>query len=195
MDYIISGMFFSWFPLQSLLMSTTECLYNDSCLFQIKALINTTVSPTNFSRLNLSPESYANNSYEQIEVLANRLFIQSWNNESSFQSYFNQCHPLTCQYTYESRLSLIYMITIITGLIGGVTVVSRLLAPLIVKLAPVVWNYTTRRRRDNIVLEVQPASIRSSKKIKRIRLHEVKFRNLASNNHVSSSFFCHSKYF
>ena len=169
-NYIIPGMFLSWFPLQSLLMSTLECLYNDSCLFQIKAFINTTVSSTNFTTLKLSSEYNANNSYDKIEILANKLFIQSWNNESSFKSYFNQCHPLTCQYTYQSRLILIYMITTIIGLIGGLTIALRLLAPLIVKLAPKVWNYVTCQQRDNVVLTVESSSMRSGKKIKRIKL-------------------------
>jgi hypothetical protein len=87
-NYIIPGMFYSWFPFQSLLMSTLECLYNNSCLFIIKSFINATISPINFTTLNSSSSSK-----DKIEILANRLFIQSWNYQSSFQSYFNQCHP------------------------------------------------------------------------------------------------------
>ncbi len=166
-DRVIPGMFYTWFPLQSLLMSTLECLYDDSCLSQINAFINVTVSPTNFTILNFSSESYTNNSYDQIEILANRLFIQSWNNDSSFESYFNHCYPLTCQYTYKSQLSLIYMITSIIGLIGGLTVVSRLLAPLIVKLAPKIWNYVTHRQRVDVVLAAPSTLVRSGKTIKR----------------------------
>jgi hypothetical protein len=163
-DYIVPGMFLSWFPLESLLMSTLECLYNDSCLFQIKSFINATVSPTNFTTLNLLSEYNINNSYDKIEIFADKLFIQSWNNESSFESYFNQCHPLKCQYTYQSRLILIYMITTIIGLIGGLTVALKLLAPLIVKLAPKVWNYLTRQRRDNTVLAEESSSTNLGKK-------------------------------
>jgi hypothetical protein len=166
-NYTIPGMFLSWFPLQSLLMSTLACLYNDSCLFQIKAFINATGSSTNFTTLNLSSEYNVNNSYDSIEILANKLFIQSWNNKSSFELYFNQCHPLKCQYTYQSRLILIYMITTIIGLTGGLTVALRLLAPLIVKLAPKVWNFVTRPRRNNIVLHVESSSPRLGKKIKK----------------------------
>jgi hypothetical protein len=59
------------------LMSTLECLYNDSCLFQIKVFINSTALSTNFTTLNLSSEYNANNSYDSIEILDNKLFIQS----------------------------------------------------------------------------------------------------------------------
>jgi hypothetical protein len=140
-------------------MSTLGCLYNDSCLLQIKAFINATVSPTNFTTLNLSLEYNANNFYDKIEVLANKLFIQSWNNESSFESYFKQCHPLKCEYTYKSRLILMYMITTIIGLMGGLTVALHLLAPLIIKLLPKVWNYVTRQRRDNAAEESSSTSL------------------------------------
>ncbi len=162
--YIVPGMFLSWFPLQSLLMSTLECLYNDSCLFQIRSLINVTVSPTNFTRLNLS----SNNSYSEIEILANKLFIQSWNNESSFESYFNQCNPLKCEYSYQSRLILIYIITTIIGFIGGLTVAFDMISPLIIKLAPKVRNFVTRRQRRNLILTVEPSPIRLGKPLDKV---------------------------
>lgn len=165
-EYIIPGMFLYRFPLESLLMSTLECLYDDSCLSQIKAFINTTVSPTNFTTFNLSSEYNVNNSYDKIEILANKLFIQSWNNESSFESYFKQCRPLKCQHTYQSRFILTYMITTIIGLIGGLSIVIRLLAPLIVKLSLKIWNYVTRQQIDNTVVTEESSSISSGKKIK-----------------------------
>jgi hypothetical protein len=164
-DYIIPGMRLYWFPLESLLMSTLECLYNDSCLFLIQSFINATVSSTNFTTLNSSSEYNASNLYDKIEILADKLFIQSWSYESSFEFYFNQCHPLECQHTYQSRLILIYMITTIIGLIGGLTVALQLLAPLIVKLAPKVWNYVTRQRRNNTVLTEESSSTGLGKKI------------------------------
>ncbi|UJR12528.1 hypothetical protein I4U23_016703 [Adineta vaga] len=69
-----------------------------------------------------------------IEILANNLFIQSWKNESLFESYFNQCYPLTCQYSIQIRLNFIYIITKILGLIGGINIVLRLFLPFIVTL-------------------------------------------------------------
>ena len=86
------------------------------------------------------------------------LFIQSWNNKSSFQSYFHQCHPLKCQYTYQSRLTLIYIITTIIELTGGLITALRLLAPFIVELAPKIWKSVTRRRRANVVLQEESSS-------------------------------------
>ncbi|CAF3878280.1 unnamed protein product [Rotaria sordida] len=160
-NYIIPGMFATWSPIQSVLMSTLECLYNSSCLSQIKAFIDETVSPTDFTTLKLSSESYANNSYDKIEELANKLFIQSWTNKSSYESYFNECQPLTCQYSYQSRLTLLYIITTVIGFIGGLAIATRLLAPVIVMLAHRVWNYILHRQRNDVIPTVQTTSLES----------------------------------
>ncbi|CAF1294864.1 unnamed protein product [Adineta steineri] len=115
---IIPGMIQTVFPLQSVLMSTLECFYNETCLSKITKLIDLTVSSSrNFSTLRLSLLTDNESQYDQIEILANKLFIQSWSwtNNISYESYFNQCHPLTCQYSYESRFSPTYVITTIVG--------------------------------------------------------------------------------
>jgi hypothetical protein len=158
----IKGMVQAWFPLQSLLMSTLECFYNDTCLSQIKQYINSTVSPINFTTLKSSSLSLKNST---IESLANNLFIQSWINESSFESYFNHCHPLTCQYTYESRPDLIYIVTTIIGLIGGVNAFLTLLLPLVIKLVASIWNYVLQRHRGQTNTVGEAISIRSREKL------------------------------
>ena len=169
-NQIIPGMFFTWFPLQSLLMSTLECLYNDSCLSQIQAFINRTTSLTNFTALQLSAGSYTNDPSEQVEALANRLFIQSWKNESSYQSYFDHCHPLTCRYIYQSRFALLYIITTVIGLVGGLLIVSRLLAPVIVTVLYILWNYIRRRQQNGTVVALQTAPDRSGNKMNSMSL-------------------------
>ncbi|UJR06785.1 hypothetical protein I4U23_011072 [Adineta vaga] len=118
----IPGMFQTWFPLQSLLMSTLEYLYNKTCLDQIQQLI---ISSKNLTLLKSFTSS-------NIDTLANNLFIQSRNNQSLFESYFNQCHPLTCQYTVYTRLNFIYIITKILGLIEGINIILCLFLPFLV---------------------------------------------------------------
>jgi hypothetical protein len=156
----ITGMVQTWFPFQALMMSTLECFYYDKCLSQIKQFINTTRSPTNFTILK---SSLNKNQYDRIEALANHLFIQSWYNETFYESYFNQCHPLTCEYTYESRFNLIYIVTTIIGFLGGLDVVLRLLLPLIVKLVRRIWNYVLQRQRNNSTTPAIATSTRTRK--------------------------------
>ncbi len=55
-------------------------------------------------------------------TLIDELFIESWINSSNYSAYFSICAPLTCQYSYVERNSILYMITTFLGLYGGLTV-------------------------------------------------------------------------
>ncbi|CAF1136632.1 unnamed protein product [Adineta steineri] len=156
---IIPGMIQSWFPFQALLVSTLECFYNESCLSHIKKSINSTQSSININTLNSS--SLNDTQYDRIETLANDLFIREWNNESSYGSYFNHCRPLTCQYSYKSRLNFIYIGTRIIGFMGGVNVVLNLLLPFIVKLLTEIWKSILQRQRNNSSIVRISISIRT----------------------------------
>jgi hypothetical protein len=157
---MIPGMIQTVFPLRSVLLSTLECFYNEACLSKIKKLINSKVSPTNFSTLRLSSLSDNESQYDRIEMLANQLFIQSWTNQSSYESYFNQCRPLTCQYSYESRFSPIYIIMTIAGLSAGLSILLQLLLPFLIKVLFKIWYKVMDRQRNN---NAQTTSIRQSK--------------------------------
>ncbi|CAF0800094.1 unnamed protein product [Adineta steineri] len=147
-DNIIPGMVQSWFPFEALLMSTLECFYNETCLSYIKEFIKSSQSSVNITTLKSS--SLNNNQYDRIETLANRLFIRSWDiNESSYQSYFNHCRPLTYQYSYKSRLRFIYVVGRTIGFMGGISLFLHLLLPFIVKLLIITWNYIRQHQRNN----------------------------------------------
>ncbi|CAF3667000.1 unnamed protein product [Adineta steineri] len=169
----IPGMFQTWFPLQSVLISTLECFYNDTYFAEIIRLIDRRISSNNFSTLQLSLLSSNDSQYDQINVLANKLFVQSWNNESSYQSYFNQCHPLTCQYSYQSRFNIIYVITTIVGLLGGLSIVLRLIIPPVIISTSQIRNYMMyccRRRQTDIVSNVEAKPVKQGKGMKKTSL-------------------------
>lgn len=139
----IPGMFQTWFPLQSLLVSTLECFYNNTCLSQIEQVLDSDTLTSNLTVL----ESSSSTTLPMSE-LANALFIQSWHNQSSFESYFDQCRPLTCQYAIYTRLSVVYIVTKILGLIGGINVVLRLFLPISVKAIQTFFNGIVEMKRD-----------------------------------------------
>ncbi|CAF0761016.1 unnamed protein product [Adineta steineri] len=153
---IIPGMFQTWNPLEALLISTLECFYQDQCLSQITKFINLTqISNKKFTKLSSNKTQY-----KRIDKIVNNLFIQSWNNESLFDSYFKHCHPLECQYSYKTRLNFIYTITTILGLIGGINTVLRLLLPILVKSIFSISNFVFRRRHQNVIRTRQTISLR-----------------------------------
>ncbi|UJR34748.1 hypothetical protein I4U23_027526 [Adineta vaga] len=136
----IPGLFLHWSPYQSILMSSFECFYNQTCFSSIVSEIHST---KHFSILKSS--KYEN---ETIESLSNQLFLQTWSNEILYKSYFNQCQPFKCQYSYETRLHFLYIFTTFLGLVGGLNIVFHLLSFLIVKSISKLHHYICQYQRN-----------------------------------------------
>jgi hypothetical protein len=58
--------------------------------------------------------------------------IEQWNEQISFNSYYEKCNPVFCVYTYNKQGDLSYMFTTIIGLIGGLTTILKIIIPSIV---------------------------------------------------------------
>ncbi|CAF0751207.1 unnamed protein product [Adineta steineri] len=95
-----------------------------------------------------------------IGELIDNLFIEKWSTEMNYSSYFHECSPLYCSYTYiQKKSSFIYTITILLGLQGGLSIVLTWLCPKIVRIASKVNDY--RKKRTNSIhpinsLEITP---------------------------------------
>ena len=111
------------------MQSDLHCFYDDLCLQQ---LINSLKLPINTSSLSNSTSKYQVNTTLQ-EIISN-LMVEQWNNQSFYQDYFNQCQPDECTATYVHRGNVPYIITTMTGLIGGLTKVYMFVIPLLGKL-------------------------------------------------------------
>ncbi|UJR19472.1 hypothetical protein I4U23_022603 [Adineta vaga] len=128
--YLIPGFVVGCRPIESLLRSTSECLFEQKCLNQIGFYINyTSISIDSFSILNQS-ESIRNIT---IETLANNLFVKQWIIEKSYEKYFDYCQPLFCQYKIEQKQSFIQIFATIISLYGGLRIVLQFIIPNIVK--------------------------------------------------------------
>ncbi|CAF1429583.1 unnamed protein product [Adineta ricciae] len=122
---LIPGMFASCSPIESLMHSTLECLFQQSCLDQITFYVShSSVFMNNFSIL----KQDLSTKYKKIEELTKSLFIKQWNVVKSYEKYFNYCQPLSCQYIDERRNSFIYILTTTISLFGGL----KLILPFII---------------------------------------------------------------
>ncbi|CAF1135271.1 unnamed protein product [Didymodactylos carnosus] len=138
--YIIPGFYMGCHTTESLLSSTLECFFDQSCLDAINTHVyNISEYPFDATVLNSSSKSQftVNSTLRQI---VQQLMIEEWNSEVSFDKYYNSCTPEECAYTYQKRTDLIYILTTITGLLGGLTTIFKLLIP------PVVAFF--RRKKD-----------------------------------------------
>jgi hypothetical protein len=133
--------------LMSLLQSTLECFYDESCLDQLKSHIVSSL-PLNVSTLDGSLSNrYSANS--TIQELVDNLMIEEWNVSTLYERYYNECKPIQCIYKIERRNDIIYIVTTLFGIVGGLSTVLRFVVPKFVKLA----MYYVRKHRMTVVPE------------------------------------------
>ncbi|CAF3572702.1 unnamed protein product [Rotaria sp. Silwood1] len=128
--FIIPGFQVGCTPQNALFQSTLECLYNQPCLDIVISLTDAlrTVAPLNISNsfTKFSPTT-------TIAVIFDNIMMDSWEISIDFATYFQACAPKVCSHSYVQRFFLVYMITTIASVFGGLTVILRFVSPLFVK--------------------------------------------------------------
>lgn len=115
-------------PLEALLQSTLACLYDITCIFTIKYMYiaaNLTMRPLNRS---------LSDSNATVQYLLENLMVDRWKTNIYYQKYYQVCAPRLCTYSITTKPNLIFVITTIIGLFGGLNVALKLLVPKSVQL-------------------------------------------------------------
>ncbi|CAF4078850.1 unnamed protein product, partial [Adineta steineri] len=129
---IVSGFFAACTPLEALLQSTLDCLYEIECLQLLSGYfpalnhmdVNWTDSVLTSKQQNLSVNDYFNH-----------LFIEDWLPQINYTKYFDECHPSVCTYTATDRAGISYTITLLISLYGGLVIILRLIASFLVNVS------------------------------------------------------------
>ncbi|CAF1067559.1 unnamed protein product [Adineta steineri] len=115
----IQGLKIGCTPSESFRASTLECFYNQSCIDLIQQFAS---KPSRFNLTNPFKSLSTNNSRfpinTTIDKLINSLFIKELKTTISYLSYFEQCFPLLCSYTYIRQSSFLSIMTHLFGLQG-----------------------------------------------------------------------------
>lgn len=124
------GLAIGCLPSSVLLQSTFECFYNQTCLDSLHSALfeNMTISSLPVS-INMSSHFPANT---PISALFNELFIEGWLRQYDYEDFFRTCNVSKCTYTYIQRPDILYVVTTIIGLFGGLSIVLRLICPLLI---------------------------------------------------------------
>ncbi len=143
----VPGFYIGCYVIEALLQSTLECFYDQECIDQLQSYI--VWSPSiNPRALNASLSSvYSINS--TIEDLIDNLMIEEWNVLTTYETYYNECHPTQCIYKLETNNDIIYIVTTLFGIVGGLTTVLKVVVPRLVKLIV----YCIRKQRARVVPE------------------------------------------
>ncbi|UJR34132.1 hypothetical protein I4U23_021539 [Adineta vaga] len=141
----IIGLKMGCLPSESFRLSTLECFYNQSCLNLLHQYTNNENSSiplsTNFS-------SFLPNT--TINELISHSFTEKWSKNPNYSSYYNQCLPSLCSYTYVAKFNVLYIITLFLSLQGGLTLVLTWICPKIIRIILKIYHYYRRRRRTSV---------------------------------------------
>ncbi|UJR17971.1 hypothetical protein I4U23_004870 [Adineta vaga] len=121
------GMLAGCYSLEALLQSTLHCLYDQQC-----------IDPNHvFQAMNFSSSLSKSSRYDMnttIESIVNQLMIEEYLRYISYVKYFEQCAPSSCDYSYMGKDDFIEGFTFLIGLYGGLLIICRAIAVIIVKL-------------------------------------------------------------
>ncbi|UJR17463.1 hypothetical protein I4U23_004358 [Adineta vaga] len=143
----IKGLKMGCLPSESLRSSTLECFYDPLCLNLIQKYTNSTHKINSSIHLSIEGSRYLINT--TVAELNDNLFVEQWATTINYSSYFEQCLPLLCSYTNIQKFNVLYTITLILGLQGGLTIVLKWICP---KLVQIIANlHKNRKNRLNII--------------------------------------------
>jgi hypothetical protein len=125
----VPGFFNGCFTIEALLVSDLHCFYNQTCIDELQSYFLS--PPRNITALDESLLSrFLPNS--TLESVVDELMVEQWNRSIMYDQYYNECQPTECTYTDKTKNSIIYIVTTLFGLTGGLTTALKFLVPRLV---------------------------------------------------------------
>ncbi|CAF1328047.1 unnamed protein product [Adineta ricciae] len=119
----IPGLVTSCYPLNSILESSLECFYDQTCVNKTLLYL-----PTNETFTAMTISSSSRFSYQStVQSLVDHLMIEDWITNISYDKYYNQCIPISCTYSRIASNSLLVILTKSIGILSTLTMVLRIL--------------------------------------------------------------------
>ncbi|CAF1394251.1 unnamed protein product [Rotaria sordida] len=129
------------------LSSTLECYYNQTCLSLLHPSLTIDVEPL----INTRNKYFMVNS--TVQMLLDKIMIDEMISDIRFDLYYSQCNPAYCSYSYTHRFDVLFIITTIIGIFGGLSFALRFISPFV---AAIVLRWKNRRVFEDNVEHVMP---------------------------------------
>ncbi|CAF1423886.1 unnamed protein product [Adineta steineri] len=138
---LITGLIEGCFVFDSLLLSTLECFYSDSFCYRLlmsKVIYAVLGRGDYYPWYAIRPLVYDPTSRyplnSSIKTILQNLMIEQWNPHNSYEDYYLSCLPTYCIYSQVTNQKIFLKIILsLISLIGGLTLVLRIIVPHIVK--------------------------------------------------------------
>ncbi|CAF1266440.1 unnamed protein product [Adineta steineri] len=129
-NWTVPGMMIGCLPLESMLQSTLECIYDEDCLNTItETLLAKSILPLSSTRTRFKPINTT-----KLTTIASELFIEDWGVEFAYEKYFTSCQPKTCSYTSSERFRIKDSMGTIFTIYGGICILLQFIIPIGYKL-------------------------------------------------------------
>ena len=135
--YTIPNFYLGCYLFDTLLLSTLECFYNESCMLGLDQFLDSSLRASlEFPALN----DYHNSSTETIQMIVDDLMVVYWSSNISYTTYYSTCAPKSCRIEYNGRNTLFTVITIVLGISGGLSIGFKMLTLVILRLIEKLLN-------------------------------------------------------
>ena len=128
-NFTIPGMLVGCFPLNALLQSTLECLFDSTCLELLQS------SLLSSSSLMVKPlNDTAGSNFHRtttVQTILAKLMIEEWISTSNYSNFYEQCHSVTCTYSFVMGGNFGRVGAIVIALFGGLSITLKVAAPII----------------------------------------------------------------
>jgi hypothetical protein len=120
----------SCMPVDSCLLSSLECFYNQTCIdaiFPYQKLVDGV--RWNFTALNSNNASKLSrfNTNSIIKSIVDELMVEEWNVQEFHDKYSQQCVPTVCTYLTDIYPDFLSVLNAFIGLLGGLCTVLRII--------------------------------------------------------------------
>jgi hypothetical protein len=142
--FSVPDFYIGCYTIEALLQSSLQCFYNQTCIDELQSYFIVS-SIMNVTSLNVSLSSvFLPNS--TIGDILDQLMVEEWNSSSIYENYYSECQPKQCGYTLTTKNSVIYIVTTVIGLIGGLITVLTFVVPYLVEFSIFSINKWKGRR-------------------------------------------------
>ena len=151
--YPTPGFFVGCQMVEATLKSNLAILYNQSWINEFRSQIlfdYYNPFPFETTALNVSIDSQYNLT-TSIQVMVDNLMVEDWYPSVNYSAYYKACSPIECKYSYVVKYDIIYIITTIIGLIGGLVTVFQIVVPRAVRLIRRCWLKRHRRTMIQVI--------------------------------------------
>ncbi|CAF1027849.1 unnamed protein product [Adineta steineri] len=155
--YVVPGSIISCYAIDSLFLSTLECLYIDVDCFSILMnyvkegyLINKNTSLS----IDVHPLVHDSTSSQytpntSVGIILKKLMIEQWNPISIYKKFYESCAPIYCAYSQNIRKeTILHLIIKMISMIAGLTVALKLITPLLVKIIFKLLSIIIKRHKN-----------------------------------------------